>query len=156
MVDALPDQIKTLDESQIRVDGFDQDLAVGDRNVAFSAELLRLALLAIGGVGYLLKTPTARAPISADPGLLIATAILMALCGASALAHRYIASDMLASQLKFARLRDHRLESDQAQAEKEWAREWRLKSAGPLLAICALFFLAGTLVFIAAISGVFL
>ncbi len=154
MLDLLPEQTRVLGQSKI--DGFEQDLAVGDRNVSFSAELLRLALLAIAGVGYLLKKPASAAAISADPGLLIWTAMLMGLCVAAALAHRYIAADMLASQLKFARLGDRSLESDQAKMEKEMAREWRLKSAGPLLAIAALFFLAGTLVFIAAISGVYL
>jgi hypothetical protein len=45
-----PHDHRTLGE--IKVEAFEQDVLISDRQQAFSAELLRLALLGIGGVGY--------------------------------------------------------------------------------------------------------
>src|SRR5215472_15231757 len=38
--------------AEIKADGFEQDVCINDRHQAFSAELLPLALLGVGGVGY--------------------------------------------------------------------------------------------------------
>jgi hypothetical protein len=140
---------------QITGNGFDQDLALSDRYLAFSAELLRLALLAIGALGYLLNTPAfLQASDSAkhDVGvrrMLLAVAILMGLSAASALAHRYIVSDMLACQLRLVRLRTRNLDGDRTKANDEAAaRNWRLSAAGPLLVLSTISLLSGAVMFV--------
>jgi hypothetical protein len=42
---------------EIKADGFEQDVCINDRHQAFSAELLRLALLGVGVSGTLRHEP---------------------------------------------------------------------------------------------------
>jgi hypothetical protein len=137
---------------QIEHKGFNQDLALGDRYMAFSAELLRLALLALGGIGYLLKSRS----FSGDNKILLAVAILMGLCTAFALSHRYVTCDLLACQLRLVRLCTRGLNDDQKKVTKEAAaRNRRLSLAGPLLVLSASFLAAGAAVFVVALFNDF-
>jgi hypothetical protein len=134
---------------EIKADGFEQDVLINDRNQAFSAEILRLALLGVGGVGYVasraLSTGSSteaalRMDVTAKWLVLIA-AVSFGLSAASALCLRYLASDSIAFQLRIVRLRIRGSANDGSEAEREEARRnRRLKVMRPMLV-----FSAGTL-----------
>src|SRR5262245_25830873 len=93
VVDIAHDR-RTLGE--IKVEAFEQDLLINDRQQAFSAELLRLALLGIGGVGYVASRalPSSTAGETALPmgreakWLVLLAAVSFGLSSASALGLR--------------------------------------------------------------------
>jgi hypothetical protein len=109
---------------EIKVDAFEQDVLINDRHQAFSAELLRLALLGVGGVGYVASRALAgsssvdvalRMGVAAKWLVLIA-AVSFGLSAASALCLRYLASDLIAFQLRIVRLRIRGRADDGSQA----------------------------------------
>src|SRR5215470_817802 len=118
---------------QIKVDAFEQDVAVNDRHQLFSAELLRLSLLGVGGIGYIaantlsdhgLRGTGLGMPTTAKWLVLIA-AVTFGLSAASALSLRYISSDLLAYQLRIVRLRLRAVQGDLSVAETEEVRRNR-------------------------------
>jgi hypothetical protein len=148
---------------EIKVDAFDQDVAINDRHQAFSAELLRLALLGVGGVGYVasrsLSSPQAGQPPLSLGGvakwLVLIAAVSFGLAAAFALALRYISSDLLAFQLRILRLRIRNSPADASDADKEEIRRnWRLKATRPMLVLSAVFLGLGAAVFIAFLFSV--
>lgn len=100
---------------------FEHDLAIGDRFQNLSGEVLRLALLGIGAVGFLLlnflfsgseKTPDAVGIVKktlANPDFrfyVYATLFLFGLSAGLALLHRYFTADAAAYHLKYLRLQE--------------------------------------------------
>jgi hypothetical protein len=148
---------------EIKVDAFDQDVAINDRHQSFSAELLRLALLGVGGVGYVasrsLSPPQAGQPVLSVSDiakwLVLIAAVSFGLAAACALALRYISSDLLAFQLRILRLRIRGNPSDLSDADKEEVRRnWRLKATRPMLVLSSMFLGVGAGVFIAFLFSV--
>jgi len=127
---------------EIKADGFEQDVLINDRNQAFSAELLRLALLGVGGVGYVASRVLATGSSSdaslrmdvAAKWLVLTAAVSFGLSAASALCLRYLASDSIAFQLRIVRLRIRGTVNDGREAAREeFRRNRRLKVMRPLL-----------------------
>lgn len=127
---------------EIKVDAFEQDVLINDRNQAFSAELLRLALLGVGGVGYVASRAMAGGSAveatlrmgAAAKWLVLIAAAVFGLSAASALCLRYLASDLIAFQLRIVRLRMRRSADDLIQADaEETRRNRRLKVMRPML-----------------------
>ena len=148
---------------EIKVEAFDQDVAINDRHQSFSAELLRLALLGVGGVGYVasrsLSPPQAGQPAlsvsESAKWLVLIAAVSFGLAAASALALRYISSDLLAFQLRILRLRIRGNPTDVIDADKEeLRRNWRLKATRPMLVLSSMFLGVGAGVFIAFLFSV--
>ena len=143
---------------EIKVDAFEQDVLINDRNQAFSAELLRLALLGVGGVGYIASRALTAGP-SGEPALrmgvaaqwfVLSAAASFGLSSASALCLRYLASDLIAFQLRIVRLRIRGSAGDGRQADREEARRnRRLKLMRPLLLFSSGALALGAGVFIA-------
>ena len=148
--DSPGDRRRSLGE--IKCEAFDQDVVVNDRQQAFSAELLRLALLGVGGVGYLAarsitETGAAAGTIHMNPvtkSLVLISAVCFGLCAASALALRYVAADLLALQLRVVRLRLRAASNDPGIADaEEQRRNRRLKVTRPLLVAASLLLVLG-------------
>lgn len=103
-------------------DTIEKDFVVLDKYQAFSAELLRLSLLAIGGIGFLIanvfKLGDANGAFAdflqkANNKIsLVGSLILFGLTAAFALLHRYYSSDSIACQLHYYRMITRGLESD--------------------------------------------
>ena len=143
---------------EIKVDAFEQDVVVNDRNQSFSAELLRLALLGVGGVGYIAaKSFIDRGPSGTSPELsptsrwlVLLAAFTFGLSAASALSLRYVSSELLAFQLRIVRLRLRAAPGDFEVARKEEARrDRRLKLTRPLLVMSSACLALGAAAFIA-------
>jgi hypothetical protein len=143
---------------QIRVDGFEQDVTVNDRHQAFAAELLRLALLGVGGIGYVaarsLSAPgTSAGAFEIGHGakwLILLAAIGFGISAASALALRYVSSELLALRLRVVRLQIRGDSDDGIVSKSEEARRnVRLKTSGPLLIIPSAFLTLSAGAFIA-------
>lgn len=106
---------------QIPEQRFEHDLSIGDRFQNFSGELLRLALLGIGAVGFLLlnflfsgsdkmpETLGIAKKILANSDFhfyVYATLFLFGFSAGFALLHRYFTADATAYHLKYLRLRE--------------------------------------------------
>ena len=127
---------------EIKADGFEQDVCINDRHQAFSAELLRLALLGVGGVGFVASRALAAGSSgesalrmnAAAKWLVLIAAASFGFSAASALCLRYLASDSIAFQLRIVRLRIRGTADDGTEAEREEARRnRRLKVMRPML-----------------------
>jgi hypothetical protein len=143
---------------EIKVDSFEQDVLINDRSQTFSAELLRLALLGVGGVGYIASRVLANgAPAeavvrmdSAAKWLVLLAAVSFGICTASALCLRYLASELIAFQLRIVRLRIRGAVEDGREADREEShRNRRLKVMRPMLLVSSGALALGAGVFIA-------
>jgi len=143
---------------EIKAEGFEQDVCINDRNQAFYAELLRLALLGVGGVGYVASRALAAGSSgeaalrmnAAAKGLVLAAAASFGLSAASALCLRYLASELIAFQLRIVRMRIRGTARDASEAEREEARRnRRLKVMRPMLVFSSGTLALGAGVFIA-------
>jgi hypothetical protein len=88
------------------------DLELLDRYQAFSSELLRLALAGIAGIGFLISSiignkgiPTGGVALPLFKICAFASAMLLCLCAAASLCHRYFATDGVYYHVKAIRLR---------------------------------------------------
>jgi len=153
---SIPQDRRTLGE--IKVEAFEQDVVINDRQQSFSAELLRLALLGIGGVGYVASkalpgAAAGEAVLHIGVGakwLVLLAAVSFGLSSASALALRYFSSDLISSQLRIVRLRMRGSAGDFHRAQREEARRnRRLKWMRPLLLISSASLALGATGFIA-------
>ena len=131
----------------LRKDLYEADLAVLDRYQRFSAELLRLSLLALTALGYAFANKI----LPSRPGLVrLAWAVAIggfAAAGVLALRHRYDSTDALACHVKFLRLLGGT--DVQAQERERRSRNDRLQRCDLLLRSAAWTFgigLAGFLV----------
>jgi hypothetical protein len=142
---------------EIKVDAFEQDVLINDRQQTFSAELLRLALLGIGGVGYVASRALAAGPGESNlrinntaKWLVLLAAVSFGLSSASALGLRFLSSDLIASQLRIVRLRIRGNAEDAHRARlEEIRRNRRLKLMRPLLLFSSSALTVGAGVFIA-------
>ena len=108
------DSFETLGAQAIDRDAFELDLKINEGYQQYSAELLRLSLLAITGLAlvwlriYLPETPH-DAPPSRFGAFMTLSFVLFAMSAAAALAHRYTAAESLAYHLtalrRYKRLR---------------------------------------------------
>jgi hypothetical protein len=134
-----------IDENAYKV-----DLELQDRYTAYSAEILRLALLGIAGYGFLLKDLvfTEHAPLSfihrAYDGwyLLMGGAISLGCSAALALQHRLCATDCVACVAAFIR-KNACGRADEAETERVALRR-NLKRAALILRLSALLLALGT------------
>jgi hypothetical protein len=143
-------------------DSFADDLTILGKYQDFSAELLRVSLIGLSGIGVLALHLFFEAagsdkpvhPLSAWVKFAIAaSAFLLSGSAATALAHRFFSSDAIACQLKFLRLdiadRDSQLEGkDWEAALKRSTRAVAWSSA--LLAAAAFVFVVGLVLLMAA------
>jgi len=133
---------KTLGE--IQVEAFDHDVVVNERTQLFSAELLRLALLGLGGIGYVFtKIPDSSRKVFAGTnqakGLILASSVAFGLSAGAALALRYLTSVLLAHQLRIVRLHARNSSGDVSRARvEEQTRDRRLKNLRPLLLLSSI------------------
>jgi hypothetical protein len=125
------------------------DLELQDRYTAYSAEILWLALLGIGGYDFLLKdlvfadhAPTAFAPRVHDVWyILISGAICLGVSAVLALQHRLCATDCVACVAAFIR-KNACGRADEAEADRDSLRS-NLKRASVLLRLSALLLALG-------------
>jgi hypothetical protein len=102
------DSFGSLGEQAINSDAFELDLKINAGYQAYSAELLRLSLLAISGLAivwlriYLPERPHA-APSRSFGVLMALSFALLTISAAAALIHRYTAADSLAFHLTMLR-----------------------------------------------------
>jgi hypothetical protein len=132
---------------------FERDLEVSDRYQAYSAEVLRLALLGIAGIGFLLVNLGPSSEVNPflvaayqsqlAPSLYAALGCL-GLSASLSLAHRYLSADTLAYHLRALRLdiRNVDGDSDQAKRERE-GRDIRFTICRWLLGLAAGFLAIG-------------
>jgi hypothetical protein len=155
----------TLGQVSINRDAFELDLKISGGYQAFSAELLRLALLVLTGLAAVwLKVYLPKGQPSAVPHrmsmLFLSAAICAALSAGAALLHRYASSDSLAYHLTALRHRARnraalgsRL-SDTAIAEKEELhRNIRFKWSLRLLQLSGVLLFMGLLIFCLALGS---
>ena len=136
---------------------FGNDLQVSDRYQTFSAEMLRLALLGIAGIGFLvvnilLKDSTKSRDLIAGDNrsfmlFMSASLVCLGLSAAFSLVHRYLSTDSLACHLRSLRLerRDGQGDREHVAAERKkrkrlfWYSARILLMAGSLLWFGAIF-----------------
>jgi hypothetical protein len=105
-------------------DTYEIDLAVLDRYQAFSAEVLRMALLGLAGYGFLIANVLLRAPERLTSGLsspryaLMIGALSLALCAMCALGHRFYSTDALTHYVRRLRARKRLDESAEFKLEE--------------------------------------
>ena len=135
---------------EVPIDGktFEHELRISEGYQAYSTELLRLALIGIGGVGFLIKN--LEAAHGQAKAAITASVVFFGLSAASALLHRYVGPDSLSCHLKFLRLAARGAPKDPERARKERAaRDRRFRQATALLT-CAASLLALAVVSLAA------
>ena len=105
------------------------DFRIADLYMGFSAELLRLALIGIGALGFLLseKVLDRSALLTGHSrGTIIAAVMLLLLSACLSLAHRYLASESMAYQLSV--LRTRRVLAGKEEGEERNAKAGELKA----------------------------
>lgn len=104
---------------KIESDQYAADFEISRRFIEFSAELLRLSLLVLGGIGALVFNKPDHhllEQISAQPTAFRICMILWVISASAALAHRYCATDSLSWFISLLRAQD---KNDPAALEKE-------------------------------------
>ena len=99
---------------------FDRDLNLSDKYRDFSAELLRLSLFGIGGIGFLIKDLSNAQVILSEPVPRICLVVSLGCLGisaAGALMNRRFSTSSLAMHLVYLRLRKRSAERDNEMAE---------------------------------------
>lgn len=109
-MDRIP--ARKLSDIELPEDSFKADFELTDRYQAFSAELVRLALLGIAGYGFLISEVLGKGEgvgsnslsrLADHSGSLGLGVILLGLSAALALAHRFFSTGCLARQIKILR-----------------------------------------------------
>jgi len=142
-------KMKNLNEGQYKPDF---DIANGYIN--FSSELLRLSLLAIGGLGTLVLAAIENDGKNAidfltNPVSMLPSIVFFALCSGASLFHRYYASDCMSWYIAWIRAEE---EEDPVESKKQYAGfKKTLKKSTNSLIISEYLFGAGVLSFIGAI-----
>jgi ABC-type siderophore export system fused ATPase/permease subunit len=157
-----PNIYRKLGEIEINKEAFELDLKINEGYQNYSAELLRLSLLILSGLGAVwikLYLPEAEHHPAAYTGIILVLAFLStALAAGAALIHRYTAADSLAYHLTALRRRArNRPKRQNVPSDAELAagqdkkRDARFLWSGRLLRLSAGFLFSGLLIF-----GVFL
>src|SRR5437870_10637594 len=90
-------------EYELPESGYKPDVALLDKYHSFSAEILRLALLVLAGIGVLLRPNVLPSLKGNSKSWLLIAVIASGLSSAIALAHRYISTEALAYEMSFLR-----------------------------------------------------
>ena len=129
---------------------YPNDVIISDRYQKFSAELLRLSLLGIAGIGFLvvnilLKDESGQiVKDNSFMGFLSASLVFLGLSAASALLHRWLSTDSLAEHLMLIRLEKRKAEGDVERINKARAKRKRqFKLSGLTLLFSSLFLWLG-------------
>ncbi len=141
MAEQTDDYLGSLDVGEER---YRADFEILDRYQKFSAELLRLSLLAIGGYGFLMSSvvfsvrmDSAQSALvflpafHAHAGLLVSGAVLLGLCALTSLAHRYFSTDCMSHHIRRVRLIQRNLV--EADERKQGARDAEIGKEASLL-----------------------
>jgi hypothetical protein len=154
------DGLTPLGHIKIPKDEFEADLEVLDRFQAFSAELLRISLLGIAGIGFFVSNILLRdrnqtngqAAFSDAPSLyrvrfyLLASLICLGISAGCALLHRYFSSDSIAIHLQSLRMDLRQAAGDLERAErirKKRGRQFWI--SGKMLGVSAILLWLGSL-----------
>lgn len=110
---------------------YEADFAVVEKYQSYSAELLRLSLLGIAGYGFLIADIALKVTSKADEYLLLSSfleaktiwvlilgAVALGISSASALGHRYFATDCITHFVR--RLRAEKKRDELAEASMQW------------------------------------
>lgn len=134
---------------------FEHDLSISDRYQSFSAEILRLSLLGIAGIGFLLanlfvkdsNNPSYKAFVSSIDIKWYLSASLICLGGAVgfALLHRYFSTDSIACHLRYIRFEKNGLRDHELAVKEEKSRNWGFSLSYWFLWCAALFLGAGAI-----------
>ncbi|SEB98364.1 hypothetical protein [Terriglobus roseus] len=149
---------KRLGEVAINKEAFELDLKINEGYQGYSAELLRLSLLMIAGLGAVwlkLYVPAAEVTPAQRTSALFALAFTStALSAGASLLHRYAAADSLAYHLTALRRRSrNRPSSSKSPSDEELAKRQEIKRdrrflwSGTLLRISIVLLFAGLVFF---------
>jgi len=119
--------VRSLAEIPLDEREYKADLEVASDYQKFSAELLRISLLAIGVFGFLLKegvlnekvSPQYRDAFISAKYWFISGLVVLVFAAAFALAHRFVSSDCIATQIRYLRLKHARDEALKDQGERD-------------------------------------
>ncbi len=143
------------------------DFEILDRYQNFSAELLRLSLLALAGYGFLMSDVVFGVRKNAETGdllflpafheragLLVSGAVLLGLCALTSLAHRYFSTDCMSHHIRRVRLIKRNLTEEDVR--KQGVRDAEIGKEASLLhadfALCRwLLILSGSLLGLGAL-----
>lgn len=121
---------------------YQPDLELADRYQQFSAEILRLALLGIAGVGFLIsnvvlskENSSFRDKLPAIGSLLGSSVLFLGVSVATALAHRFFATDCISDLVQFLR-KVKRSGHSAADEQRKWFH-FKLKVCAWLLVAAA-------------------
>jgi len=136
----------------IPTDALKHDWELLDKYQAFSAELLRMSLAGIAGVGFLVTVLAGKdggmLKISGVPSLSLWTMAVSLLSfgfsAGTALAHRFVSSDSMAFHISLLRMRLRGGAKEKIAREKA-VRDSRLKLSGLLLSVSGFFLSIGAL-----------
>ncbi|HNB28570.1 MAG TPA: hypothetical protein PLR41_16505 [Alphaproteobacteria bacterium] len=141
MAEAKDDYLESLDVGEER---YRADFEILDRYQNFSAELLRLSLLALAGYGFLMSDVVFGVRKNGETGdllflhafhehtgLLVSGAVLLGLCALTSLAHRYFSTDCMSHHIRRVRLIKRNL--TEASKEKRGARDVVIEKEATLL-----------------------
>jgi hypothetical protein len=112
---------------------FEHDVTLLDRYLAYSTELIRLALLGIGAIGYLITTHPFSEQAKAVRSTLWLALIAFMVSTAAGLFHRYVAPDSLGDHLELLRKPEHPKTN-----EFKMRRDRKFTLSGQLLALSAI------------------
>jgi hypothetical protein len=172
MAKAPEDNSRTAaDLGEIENPAFKHDVDLSDRYQAFSAEMLRLSLAGIAGIGFLIaiilpntlpkdpNLPTQRVALSVTApsfsAFASASLFCLGLSSAASLAHRYFATDSLACHIKALRLllRGRPDDAEKVRQEKEYRKRKFDQSRRSLLAASIFLGLGAILLAMAFVVG---
>lgn len=142
-------KLKEIDDAQYKV-----DFEISKDYIQFSAELLRLSLLAMGSFGALVLIKIkgeagSTAPFLHDPDLFLLAMVLFAGCAGASLFHRYFAADGLSWYVAWLRT-DAEGDTKRALEERTGFHRLLKRSKWSLIA-AEIFFGGGVLVFVIAL-----
>jgi hypothetical protein len=125
--------------ADIPSEGLKPDWDLLDRYQTFSAELLRMSLAGIAGIGFLVIGKAGLIRISGLPRLsMIVALVTLGLSAGAALTHRYVSSDSMACHVRLLRMELRGTQGAGVASEKA-ARNFRLKLSSVTLFVSALF-----------------
>ena len=124
--------VRSLAEIPLDEEEYKPDLEVTDRYQKFSAELLRISLLAISIFGFLLKEAIFNKDLSARYSNTFISAkywfvsglVALVFAAAFALVHRFVSSDCIAYQIRYLRLKRVRDEALKNTGERDAGISW--------------------------------
>lgn len=136
----------------------EHDFTLLERFQEFSAELLRVALIAISAIGFVISRivfPDKDAqPIDISPAiksLIVASLVSLAVSAAAALIHRYYAADSMSWHLQAIRRYERNAETEVEKADAEFHRRYKEFKVSNRAIACSAFALgAGAVLLVVA------